>query len=109
MKLVNFFLLTLLLTAGGEAAQAAPGKYFERAIFVIFENTSYAKTIKQPFFRELADRGAHFKNFSAITHPSQGNYIALTSGDLNGVRSNQNYTLDVPHIADLLEAKGLTW
>lgn len=88
---------------------AKSGKYFDRAIFVLFENTDYSDAVKQPFFKQLADRGAHFSNFLALAHPSQPNYIALTSGSLHGVQSNGNYDLDVSNIADLLEAKGLTW
>ena len=85
------------------------GKYFDRAIFVLFENTNYSDAIRQPFLRQLADGGAHFSNFIAMTHPSQGNYVALTSGSLNGVTDDGEYDLNVNNIADLLEAKGLTW
>ena len=90
-------------------ANPQTGKYFDRAIFVIFENTNYSAAIKQPFFKQLADNGAHFSNFLAITHPSQGNYVALTSGALNGVTGDGNINLNVNNIVDLLEAKGLTW
>ncbi|MEO5668845.1 MAG: alkaline phosphatase family protein [Bdellovibrionota bacterium] len=90
---------------------AAPqaGKYFDRAIFVIFENTNYLSAINQPFFKRLADNGAHFSNFMSITHPSQGNYVALSSGALNGVTGDSEYNLDADNIVDLLEAKGLKW
>jgi phospholipase C len=91
------------------AAHAVPGQHFDRAIFVLFENTNYSKAIRQPFFKELADKGAHFTNFKAETHPSQPNYIALAAGDTHGVRSNGNVNLNVASIVDLLEAKGLTW
>lgn len=85
------------------------GKHFDRAIFVLFENTNYADAAKQPFFKQLSNSGAHFSNFSAITHPSQGNYIALTAGTLGGVRDNSTYDLNIANIADLLESHGLTW
>ena len=85
------------------------GKYFDRAIIVMFENANYSDAIKQPFFKKIADQGAHFSNFLALTHPSQGNYIALTSGSLNGVNSDGVFDIDVRSIADLLEEKGLTW
>jgi hypothetical protein len=103
------FAVTIFMIA--EAVQAAPttGKYFDRVIFVIFENTAYSKAMKQPFFKQLADNGANFSNLMAITHPSQGNYVALTSGSTNGVSGDGLYDLNVDNIADLLEAKGLTW
>lgn len=93
------------------SAQGAPrvGRNFDRAIFVIFENTNYSSAIQQPFFKQLADQGAHFSNFFALTHPSQGNYIALTSGDLNGVTNDSPHDVDVDNVVDLLEAKGLSW
>src|SRR4051812_41136465 len=72
---------------------AAKGRRFDRAIFVMFENANYADAIKQPFFRQLADHGAHFSNFLALTHPSQGNYVGLTSGSLQGVRDDRNVNL----------------
>ncbi len=82
---------------------------FQKVILVIFENTDYADAIKQKYFKSVADRGVHFTNFWAETHPSQGNYVALTSGDLQGIVSDRNYDLNVAHIGDLLEAKGKTW
>jgi phospholipase C len=44
-----------------------------------------------------------------LTHPSQPNYIALTAGDLHGVKDDANVDLDVRHLGDLLEARGLRW
>jgi hypothetical protein len=101
--------VSIALSSVTASAATKTGKYFDRVIFVLFENTNYSTAIKQPYFKELADSGAHFSNFLALTHPSQGNYIALTSGDLNGVKSDRSYDVDVQHVADLLEAKGLTW
>jgi hypothetical protein len=110
---VNLKSLIVLIVFAISASQAfsstSNGKYFDRAIFVIFENTNYASAIKQPFFKQLADSGAHFSNFMAITHPSQGNYVALTSGALNGVTGDGKIDLNVANVADLLEAKSLTW
>ncbi|MBS1969791.1 MAG: hypothetical protein JSU04_05765 [Bdellovibrionales bacterium] len=90
---------------------AAPqsGKYFDHAIFVLFENTNYSTALAQPFFGKLAKSGSNFTNFSALTHPSQGNYVALTSGSLNGVKGDAQYDIDSTNIIDLLEKKNLTW
>lgn len=107
---INFFSVLFFLSFSVQSF-AAPrsGKYFDRVIFILFENTNYSSAIKQPFFKQLADSGAHFSNFMALTHPSQGNYIALTSGSLNGVTGDSPVNLNVNNVADLLEAKGLTW
>lgn len=104
--------LTVLLgtvSFGLNARAGSSGRYFDHAVFVIFENTNYADAFKQPFFKQLADTGANFTNFRALAHPSQGNYIALTSGSLNGVTGDGKYDLDVKNVIDLLEAKSLTW
>lgn len=101
---IFFFFLTL-----SSFAIPRSGKYFDRVIFVVFENTNYSDVIKQDFFAKLAVSGANFTNFMAITHPSQGNYVALTSGSLNGVKNDNNVDLNVYSVVDLLESKGLTW
>lgn len=110
----TFVLLAVLLVSNSSFAAvsnqgAESGKYFDRVIYVVFENTNYQKALQQPFFKSLADGGALFSQFNAETHPSQGNYIAMTAGSLHNVKSNQNVNLDVSHIGDLLEARGLTW
>jgi Phosphoesterase family len=106
MKSILAILITILLS---QNCMALNGKHFDRVITVIFENKDYSQAIGQPFFKYLADQGAHFSNFLALTHPSQGNYIALTSGSVNGVVDNDNVDLNVSNIVDLLEAKGTTW
>jgi hypothetical protein len=110
MDFVKKWALTIFsIVLTSSSAGAEPGQHFNRAIFVLFENTSYRRTIAQPFFKELADRGANFTNFFAEARPSQPNYIALTSGDTHGVRTNSNINLNVRNIVDLLEAKGIEW
>jgi hypothetical protein len=99
----------LILFSLNRSVAATTGKHFDRAIFVVFENTDYSDAIAQPFFKQLAEHGALLSKLSALTHPSQGNYIGLTSGALQGVTDDEDFDLNVRNIADLLEAKGLTW
>lgn len=105
----RFLTLTLVLFSLQSFAAPKKGKFFDRAIFVLFENTNYSTALKQPFFGQLARQGALFSNFMALTHPSQANYIALTSGSLNGVRGDGDVDLNVKNIVDLLEARGVSW
>jgi len=44
-----------------------------------------------------------------VTHPSQPNYIAATSGSTNGVADDNDTTIDVTNIVDQLDAKHKTW
>ena len=85
------------------------GKFFNKVMVVVFENTNYQQAMKQPFFSGLARAGVNFNNLLAAGHPSQPNYIAMASGSTNGVKNDGNFNLDVNHIADLLERGGLTW
>lgn len=82
---------------------------FERIVIVVLENENEPNAIEQPFMKRLAARGAYFSSFEAITHPSQPNYIAMVAGDVHGVGDDSNVDLDVRHLGDLLEARGLRW
>lgn len=82
---------------------------FQKVFIIVLENTDYDEAIKQPFLKELASKGALFTNFTAEIHPSQGNYIAMTSGNTYNINHDRKVDLNVPHIADLLEKGGLTW
>lgn len=104
-------LMILASAFGARAAEdgrpSAPR--FDRIVIVMLENTDFRAAIREPYLARLAASGALFQNFFGITHPSQGNYIALTAGSLHGVRGNGRYDLNVRHIGDLLEDKGLDW
>ena len=108
-------LCLIALFAGLAHAESAPtaGKTevpkFKKVVVVLFENEDIDKPLSRPFFSRLAKDGALLTNYHAVSHPSEPNYIALTSGDLNGVSDDRNYDLDVRHLGDLLEEKGKTW
>jgi hypothetical protein len=82
---------------------------FKRIVIVVLENENEQNAIEQPFMKRLAARGAYLGSFEAITHPSQPNYIAMVAGDVHGVEDDGNVDLDVRHLGDLLEARGLRW
>ena len=48
-------------------------------------------------------------NYYGVTHPSQPNYIAATSGSTNTIADDNDTTINVPNIVDQLEAHGKTW
>jgi len=91
------------------AATPSAWKDIERVIIVVLENTKVEDALNQPFQKELAQKGAFFSNYFAVTHPSQPNYIAMIAGSTFGVDTNSNVTLSAPTIADLLERAGKTW
>jgi hypothetical protein len=85
---------------------------FKKVFLIVLENEDATNALDQPYLAELASRGASLTNFHAVVHPSQGNYFAMTSGSPLGMQflwGDWTVTKDVSNIADLLEAKGLTW
>lgn len=108
-SLKGLLLFFSLFSAVSVYAVPRVGAKFDRIVFVIFENKNYSDVMRQPFFRQFAASGAHFTSFKAITHPSQGNYVALTSGSLNGVKGDGVVDINTYNIVDLLEAKRMTW
>jgi Phosphoesterase family len=93
------------VTASTLSANAA----ITKIMTVVLENTNYEDALRQPFLASLASRGALLSHFSAESHPSQPNYIAMISGSTFGVTSDGNVNLDGRHIGDLLDAEGLQW
>ena len=49
--------------------------------------------------------------YTAVSHPSEPNYLALIGGDTFGINSDGNccWTINSPNIVDRIENAGLTW
>lgn len=98
-----------LISSATANDQDLTAPHFKKIVVIFLENVGYEATIKQPFFKTLASRGALLTQFYAETHPSQPNYIAFVSGTTAGVAGDERVDLPRKHLGDLLEAKGLTW
>lgn len=99
-----------LLTQLIVPATAAPGPHGVQHVFlIVLENEDASKALDQPFLSKLAGMGALLTNYSGVTHPSQPNYFALTSGDTWGVTDDGQHTVSATNIADLIEEAGLSW
>jgi hypothetical protein len=88
---------------------------FGHIIVVVMENLDLATAEKLPTFKGLMQQYAVTRNYSAITHPSLPNHVALISGDTYGFGHTCTPGPDC-HVAgtgnnlpDELEAAGLTW
>jgi hypothetical protein len=102
-------LVGLLVVSGLNAQAAVPAPSFKKVMTVIFENENASKANAQPGFSAFAAHGANLTNLIAETHPSQANYIALVSGDRQGVKGDASIDIDAKHIGDLLEGAGRSW
>ena len=107
--LLALFLLAIPLTA---FSQSDDGHGFDHVFVIMMENTGYNSLIgnpNAPFINFAANTTGLATNYFGVSHPSQPNYIAATSGDVNGVLNDNDITIDVPNIVDQLEARGKTW
>ena len=87
-------------------------KNFQHVFIIMMENTSYSSLIgnpNAPFINAAAATDRLATNYHGVSHPSQPNYIAATSGSTNGVANDNDTTINVPNVVDQLEANGKTW
>lgn len=84
---------------------------FRHVVTVVLENQNYNAVMADEFFQQLARRGVLFTHFFANFRPSYPNYLAMVAGDYLGTTGNEQMMLPATQrsIADLLEAKALTW
>ena len=85
---------------------------YQHVFVIMMENTSYTSLIgnpNAPFINSTAKNYGLATSYFGVTHPSQPNYIAATSGSTNGVVDDSNVTINVPNIVDQLEGSGRTW
>jgi len=107
--------LTLALAAvavtpeAGRRRAAHAGSSIRHIVVVVLENEDASRAELQPYMSELAGRGALLRNYHAVAHPSQPNYIAMVAGSTFNLTTNDPVVLDIKHLGDLLEDKGLTW
>jgi hypothetical protein len=85
----------------------------DHVVVVIEENHDYSQIIgssNAPYINSLAQQGALMTNSTAITHPSQPNYLDLFSGSDQGVNGDaqpSNLPFTTPNLGAELLANGL--
>src|SRR6058998_3183839 len=107
---------------------APTGSSFDYIVTILMENNGYCEVITTcggggPYQTSLAaayglagtcqsDSACSIGGYSAIDHPSEGNYVQLISGDDYGFTGDCGYCpgrTTALNIIDRLEAAGLTW
>ena len=78
---------------------------------MILENKNEADVVREgPYLTSLAASGMSLTDMHAETHPSQPNYLALFSGDTQGVTDDHcPVTSDAPTLASELVAAGYSF
>ena len=82
---------------------------FNHIITIMFENKVYDAVMQDPYLSGLAKQGILMSNFYAVTHPSQPNYVAATSGWTANVYNDGHFDIDQTNVVDLLEPSGVSW
>ena len=88
------------------------GRGFNHVFVIMMENTGYNSLIgnaNAPFINFAAANAGLATNYFGVSHPSQPNYIAATSGGLNGVLNDNDITIDVKNLVDQLESHDKSW
>jgi phospholipase C len=107
-------LLAMLLgsTSASATTTRTDLKNYQHVFVIMMENTSYGSLIgnaNAPWINAAAQANGLATSYFGVTHPSQPNYIAATSGSTNGVVNDNDTTIDVSNIVDQLESHGKTW
>ena len=85
---------------------------FRHVYVIVMENKEYSSIVGSaaaPYINSLIARYGLATNFYGESHPSEPNYIAMTSGGLQGTNSDGAYDLPVSNLFDQIEASGRTW
>lgn len=108
------------LSIAASSAKLAPvsdlyGKVpnFDHIVLILLENRDYEEIIgnaSMPKLNALAKKNVLMTNNYAVRHPSLPNYIALMSGDTQGITKDCiDCFVDTTNLADLIETSGRTW
>jgi hypothetical protein len=94
---------------------AAPPATVDHVVWIWMENKPYeaiAASSSAPFENALANECGIATNYHGVAHPSLPNYIAATSGDIQGIGDDEppaSHPLGVASIYGQLKAAGKTW
>ena len=101
------------LAAGNGAGATAPPDVQEKHVFlVMLENHSYSSVIgntSMPYLNSLAKTNSYASWYFASTHPSIGNYFAITAGHLLTNNDAFTGTVTADNLARHMIAAGKTW
>src|SRR6201996_7316981 len=111
--------LTVGLSApSGATPTAGQGRGNDRVqldhVFIIVLENHSAKSVigdpNTPYITSLAQQYGEAANYFGVTHPSEPNYIAMTSGS-NWFTNNDNPAnrFDHTNVVDTLEARHISW
>jgi phospholipase C len=106
-------LLIAALLAVSPGAQAVDRANLAHIVVIVFENKEERQVIANgaaPTFTAMARSYVQLTRYTAVTHPSLPNYLALVSGSTHGIRSDCTAcVVSAPSLADTIEQAGRSW
>ncbi len=102
-------------TSAPAAVASTAGKIpnFDHIVLIVLENEYLQNVIgsaQMPHFNALAQKYVLLSNYSAVSHPSLPNYLALVSGSTQNVTSDcTGCFFNQPNLADEIETSGRSW
>ncbi len=104
---------TLAPTASRPCGLGGTGApHLQHVVLIVMENRSYGEIVgssSAPYFNHMAGLCGLATNYSAVAHPSLPNYLALTSGSIQGVTDDSGpdaHPIAAPSLFSLL---GSNW
>lgn len=76
---------------------------------VVMENRGPDQALAASYIAKLAHQYAMATNYSAVTHPSLPNYLALTAGSTFGIADDEYHVLPRTGIGAQLSDQGISW
>ena len=69
-------------SAGPCGSRAGTAARIAHVLVIVEENTSYSTALKLPYIHTLSSSCGLATSYHGVTHPSLGNYLAMTSGSI---------------------------
>jgi hypothetical protein len=85
---------------------------FSHVYVIVMENHEYSSIVgssSAPYINSLISQYGVATAYYAVSHPSEPNYLAMTSGGTQGVTDDGNYDLAANNLFDQIDASGRTW
>lgn len=112
--LISSSVVGATLTAGGVGASSVPA--FGHVFLIIGENTGYSQLNagNAPYLLgSVEPNSAWLTNYFAITHYSEANYVAMTSGQFTPCEQHDGSVAschqNVPNLFSALDTAGVSW
>lgn len=111
MRLAAVLYAALLLASGcgGSTTSAGQAQAQHHVFVIVMENHSFEEALSGPFTASVAARYGVANDYHAVSHPSEPNYLALTSGSTWGISDDSYHVLPRRDLGTQLTSAGVTW